>query len=197
MNNQNEIPIETDDMRLGKLEFLAMNNPLRRWIQKHTEFKIFKNQLKKSCIELEGKVIMDAGCGSGYSTELIVNEFHPSHVVAFDYMQQQISLAQKRNLKVDFSIGDLTKIDSPDDTFDAVFIFGVLHHIPEWRKALFEVSRVLKLNGILFVDEPKVRFNWTDFESGINHAGLDILDVKNFFLTYCHAYLCKKTRSKQ
>jgi len=53
------------DMRLGKLEFLAMNNPLRRWVQKHVEFRIFKNQLQKRDIHLEDGVIMDAGCGSG------------------------------------------------------------------------------------------------------------------------------------
>jgi len=75
MDNENELPIEADDMRLGKLEFLAMNNPLRRWIQKHTEFRIFRNQLKRCFVDLDGEVIMDAGCGSGYSTELIVKEF--------------------------------------------------------------------------------------------------------------------------
>ncbi len=193
MDNQNETPINAEDMRLGKLEFWAMNNPLRRWIQKHTEFKIFKNQLRRCCIDLDGKVIMDAGCGSGYSTELIVKEFHPSHVVAFDYMPEQISLARKRNLKVDFYVGDLTKMDSGDNTFDAVFVFGVLHHIPEWRNALSEISRVLKPNGVLLVDEPRERFNWKDFKFGIKHAGLDILDVKKFFLTYFRAYLCRKT----
>ena len=192
MDNENELPIEADDMRLGKLEFLAMNNPLRRWIQKHTEFRIFRNQLKRCFVDLDGKVIMDAGCGSGYSTELIVKEFHPSQVVAFDYMPEQINLARKRNLKVVFSIGDLTKIDSPDNTFDAVFIFGVLHHIPEWRKALSDTSRVLKPDGVLLVDEPRARFNWKDFESGIKHAGFGILDVRKFFLTYFHAYLCRK-----
>lgn len=194
MNNLSENPIEVDEMRLGTLEFLAMNNPLRRWIQKHIEFKIFTNQLTRNCIELEGKVIMDAGCGSGYSTELIVNAFHPAHVAAFDYMPEQIRLARKRNLNVDFSPGDLTKIDAPNETFDAVFIFGVLHHIPEWRTALCEVSRVLKRDGVLLVDEPTVpRFTWKDFESGMTQAGFGIFDVQKFLLTYFHAYLCRKT----
>jgi len=184
---------EREDMRLGKFEFLAMNNPLRRWIQKNVEFKIFKHQLKKAGIDLNGKVIMDGGCGSGYGTEIIVNEFHPSRIVAFDFMPEQIALAKKRNLKVDFAVGDLTKIDAANGTFDAVFIFGVLHHIPEWAKALSQTSRVLKPGGVLLVEEPKHRFDWNDFESGIKQAGFEIMDMKKRFIWDFHLYLCRKT----
>jgi ubiquinone/menaquinone biosynthesis C-methylase UbiE len=191
--NMNSAFNERDDMRLGKFEFLAMNNPFRRWSQKNVEFKTFKHQLKKAGIELNGKVIMDGGCGSGYGTELIVNEFHPSRIVAFDFMPEQIALAKKRNLKVDFAVGDLTKIDAADGTFDAVFIFGVLHHIPEWAEALSQTSRVLKPGGVLLVEEPKYRFDWNDFESGIKQAGFEIIDMKKRFVGDFHFYLCRKT----
>jgi len=184
---------EREDMRLGKFEFLAMNNPLRRWSQKHIELKIFKDQLKKAGIELNGKAIMDGGCGSGYSTRLLLSEFHPSHIVAFDFMPEQISLAKKRKLKVDFAVGDLTKIDAADGTFDAVFIFGVLHHIPEWAEALLQISRVLKLGGVLLVEEPGFRFNWNEFESGIKKAGFEIVDMTKYFTGRFHFYLCRKT----
>ena len=193
MENQNESQIKADEMRLGIPEFVAMNNPLRRWVQKNIELKIFRNQLTRHGLDLRGKAIMDAGCGSGYSTELIIKEFHPVHVMAFDYMPEQINLAKKRKLSVDFSIGDLTNIKSGDTVFDALFIFGVLHHIPEWRTALGEVSRVLKNDDIFLVDEPSfTRFTWKEFEAGIREAGFEILDVKKFFLAYFHAYLCKK-----
>ena len=193
MENLNERQIKADEMRLGFPEFVAMNNPLRRWVQKNVEFRIFRNQLKRHGFDLHGKVIMDAGCGSGYSTGLIIKEFQPVHIMAFDYMPEQINLARKRNLKVDFSIGDLTNIKSSDTVFDALFIFGVLHHIPKWRTALSEVSRVLKGDGIFLVDEPSfTRFTWKEFEAGIREAGFEILDVKKFFLAYFHAYLCRK-----
>ena len=184
---------ERDDMRLGKFEFIAMNNAPRRWVQKYYEFPIFKKQLKRNNIDLTGKIIMDGGCGSGYSTKLILDEFHPSHILAIDYMPEQINLAQKRNLKVDFKVGDLTRIDSADRTFDAVFIFGVLHHIPEWRNALLQISRVLKSGGVLLVEEPKYRFSWKGFESGIEEAGLDILDTKRWVFMNFHSYLCRKS----
>ena len=95
----NSVINEREGMRLGKFEFLAMNNALHRWRLKHVDFKIFKDQLKKAGIELHSKEIMDGGCGSGYSTELIVNEFHPSRIVAFDFMPEQIALAKNATLK--------------------------------------------------------------------------------------------------
>jgi SAM-dependent methyltransferase len=42
-----------------------------------------------------------------------------------------------------------------DASKDVVIIFGVLHHIPEWRKVIDEIRRVLKPNGSLFVEEPR------------------------------------------
>jgi SAM-dependent methyltransferase len=42
-----------------------------------------------------------------------------------------------------------TALDFPDDTFDVVYSFGVLQHIPEARKAVSEIHRVLKPGGEL------------------------------------------------
>jgi ubiquinone/menaquinone biosynthesis C-methylase UbiE len=180
------------DMRLGRLEFAAMNNPIRRWIQKHFEFRMFKRHLQKRGIHLEDGVIMDAGCGSGYSTELILNEYHPSRVIAFDYMQEQVRLAERRGLNVEFVVGDLRRIECRNSTCDSVFIFGVLHHIAEWKTALFEVARVLKPGGVLLFDEPRYQFTWGELEAGIKNAGMDILEMKTWFFHYFHAYLCQK-----
>ena len=192
-NSQKQMEAEGDgDMRLGMLGFLLMNNPVRRLVQKHIEFRIFKNQLQKRDIHLEDGVIMDAGCGSGYSTELIVNEYHPSHVIAFDYTPEQVRLAQRRRLNVEFLVGDLRGIECESSTCDAVFIFGVLHHIAEWKKALSEVARVLKPGGVLLFDEPRYLFTWAQLEAGIENEGMDILEMQTLFFHYFHAYLCRK-----
>jgi len=193
MNGHNQCEaVPNDQMRLGILEFLAMNNPLRRWIQKHIEFKIFKRRLEKWRVDLQGGTIMDAGCGSGYSTKLIVNEYHPSQVIAFDYMPEQVRLARRRGLNVEFFVGDLRQIESESGICDAVFIFGVLHHIGEWRNALSEVARVLKPGGVLLVDEPEYQFTWQELESGFRSVGMDILEASHLLFKYFSFYLCRK-----
>ena len=181
-----------NEMRLGKKEFYAMNNPVRRFIQKHGEFRIFKHFLTKHKINLSGKVIIDAGCGSGYSSKLIMDEFNPSELIAFDIMPEQIAIAQKRYKNIDFKIGDLTRINIPGSTADAVFVFGILHHIPAWRKALRNISGFLKQSGVFLVDEPKYRFTWNEFEQGIRDAGLSLCERKNIFGPLFRSYMCVK-----
>jgi ubiquinone/menaquinone biosynthesis C-methylase UbiE len=181
-----------NEMRLGKTEFYAMNNPVRRFIQKHGEFRIFKHFLTKHKINLSGKVIIDAGCGSGYSSKLIMDEFNPSELIAFDIMPEQIAIAQKRYKNIDFKIGDLTRINIPGSTADAVFVFGILHHIPAWRKALRNISGFLKQSGVFLVDEPKYRFTWNEFEQGIRDAGLSLCERKNIFGPLFRSYMCVK-----
>jgi ubiquinone/menaquinone biosynthesis C-methylase UbiE len=180
-----------EQMRLGRTEFLAMNNPVRQWLQKHVELRVFRKHLERRGIDLSGKAILDAGCGSGYGSELILEAFRPSRLVAFDLMPEQISIARQRGLDADVFVGNMLDVDLPDRTFDAVFIFGVLHHIPRWRRALEEMARVLKPGAVLLVVEPRVRFNWPEFENGIRSAGFQVLERTGLLLGSFQSYLCR------
>ena len=197
-------------MKLNKIEFFVMNSPIRKFFQKNIDFKIFKKYLKKYNIDLIGKVILDAGCGSGYSSKIILKEFKPSKLFAFDFMPEQIKLAKKLNLKgVNFFVGDITKIPLPSNIFDAIFVIGVLHHVPEWKRSLHEVSRVLKKEGVLLIEElngsfvnffdrlgfthPKeARFEWFDFVKEIKEAGFKILEERKIFLKGFKSFICIK-----
>jgi SAM-dependent methyltransferase len=179
--------------RLGKFEFFAMNNPIREWRMKHQEFPIMYKMLHNHGIELSGKIIIDMGCGSGYGTGLLLKQFNPSQIIAFDIMPEQIRLAKKRNLNVDFKVGDTTAIDMPDSSCNAVFDFSVLHHISLWRKALSESVRVLVPGGIMFIEEPHKLFEWDELESGIQGAGLKILERRQWSFGFIRFFLTQKS----
>lgn len=44
-------------------------------------------------------------------------------------------------------------LDAQDASYDAVFDFGIVHHIPDWRNALAEVARVLRPGGRFYFEE--------------------------------------------
>ena len=197
-------------MRLSRVEFIAMNNPIRRWIQKIIEFRLLAWFLEKHNIDLKGSIILDAGCGSGYSTKLICSRYGPRELVAFDIMPEQIKLAKERYKEACFFIGDVTEINSPSNKYDAVFVFGILHHVPEWKRALQEIYRVLKPKGVLVIEEvnrhgvdfvekylhffhpQESRFDWSQFVEELQVVGFNIIDDSKIIFSIFHAYLCSK-----
>jgi cyclopropane fatty-acyl-phospholipid synthase-like methyltransferase len=100
---------------------------------------------------------LEIGCGQGTLAQLLVKRYD-AHVVASDYDPAQVALAQERladlGERVELRVVDARTIPLNAAVFDAVFSFGVLHHIPSgWQKALSEIARVLKPDGwFVFTD---------------------------------------------
>lgn len=198
-------------MRLSRFEFTAMNNPIRRWIQKRIEFQLFNKFLENHNINLAGSVILDTGCGSGYSTEIIRSRYNPKELIAFDLMPEQIDLAKRKYGGARYFVGDVTGIDSSSDKYDAVFVFGIIHHVPEWERTLGEIHRVLKPKGVLLIEEvnrngvdfvekylhfshpEESRFDWPQFVEKLQEVGFDIIEDSKIVISEFHAYLCMKS----
>lgn len=138
-------------MELSRQEFRAMNNPFRRFVQKHVEFRI----LRSMGLAGADQDILEIGCGSGYGAVLL-SKLRPRSYVGIDLMEEQIELARKLELPGSiFSVMDATDLSAFDDeSKDLVVIFGILHHIPRWRRVLEETHRVLRAGGGLYVEEP-------------------------------------------
>jgi ubiquinone/menaquinone biosynthesis C-methylase UbiE len=69
-----------------------------------------------------------------------------------------IELAKKRvNSKARnrsfFFVGDAQHLPYPDACVDAVFNFGIIHHLEDWEKGIREISRVLVPGGLFFCEE--------------------------------------------
>lgn len=138
-------------MRLSRIEFLAMNNPIRRFIQRRVEFKNFQEM---GLVDPD-RDILEIGCGSGFGAVLLA-DLRPRSYVGIDLMPEQIKLAERKSLAgYRFLVMDATDLKIfPDRSKDYVVVFGILHHMPEWRMALKEIYRVLRPGGKLFIEEP-------------------------------------------
>ena len=139
-------------MRLNTLEFMLMNNAFRAASQRWVETPI----LIGTRGSLNQRRVLEIGCGRGVGVEILLS-LGAEHVTGFDLDPKMITLAQKRleifGDRARVFVGDAEAIDSPDASFDAVVDYGVIHHIPQWQKALREIARVLKPGGIFYFED--------------------------------------------
>jgi ubiquinone/menaquinone biosynthesis C-methylase UbiE len=148
-------------MKLNWAERLVVNNPIRVLEQG------FQIRWLKSVLELlPGGIILEVGCGRGAGAQLIREHFRPARLHAQDLDERMIRKA-KRYLSPEarqemlLFVGDTAQLPYRHAVMDAVFCFGVLHHIPDWQSALGELARVLKPGGVLYLEEiyPAVYLN--------------------------------------
>jgi ubiquinone/menaquinone biosynthesis C-methylase UbiE len=140
-------------VKLNWAERLAVNNPVRVMLQR----RIIKWIKGVTRIASQAR-ILEIGCGRGAGACLIQAEFQPATLHAFDLDQRMIRLAGRylkaeSQDKICLYVGDATTLPYRDGGLDAVFGFGVLHHVPDWRQGLREIARVLKPGGIYCLEE--------------------------------------------
>ena len=103
--------------------------------------------------QFPGKKLLEVGCGLG--TDLLQFARGGASVTGVDLTLQSIELVKKRfeldGLSVDARVSDAEHLPFPDNSFDVVYSFGVLHHTPNTQKAIDEVHRVLKPGGKIII----------------------------------------------
>jgi len=138
---------------LNRIETALMNNPVRAACQRHLEVP----QLLRMGGRVPGPLALEVGCGRGVGSELILERFGAERVDAIDLDPQMVALAQRRLARfgaaVHVAVGDVCELPAPDAHYDAVFDFGIIHHVPDWRAALAEIHRVLKPGGRFYAEE--------------------------------------------
>jgi len=148
-----------NEMLLNRLEYLLMNNPARAALHRHVEAR----KLLRLGGSIPGGRALEIGCGRGVGIEVIMELFGAGSVDAFDLDPRMVRQAKNRARrfggKARVWVGDAERISAENGEYDAVFDFGILHHVPDWRAAIREVARVLKPGGRFYVED--VLAAWT------------------------------------
>ena len=141
----------------------------------------------------KGAKVLDAGCGAGVPVTRILNQSFK--VVGVDFSEEQVRLAREQVPQAQFICQDMTELDFPDDSFDAICSYYAIIHIPreEHRGLLPSFYRMLKMSGLVLLcmgagDLPEdieedcfgARMYWSHFDAETNlkmleDCGFDVI----------------------
>jgi len=137
-------------MRISRLEKIYVNS--RKQAERNIEIveRLFAQ------VDL-GNVrrILEVGCGIGVLASHLSEEYEWD-VTGIDLDPEQIEIAKNDNVENEhlrFFEADVTELPFEDGGFDAVLSFDVLHHIPDWDRAIYEISRVLGPKGLYLLND--------------------------------------------
>ena len=98
---------------------------------------------------VKGKTVLELAAGTGLIAKNIVNA--AAHIEATDASVEMIAEAKRDNqsAKLHFSVQDMFRLPYADKSFEAVIVSNALHIVPQPEKALAEIHRVLRDDGVL------------------------------------------------
>lgn len=112
--------------------------------------------------------ILDVGCGDGFYLYLL-SQLGNFDLTGIDSDAKAIANAKKQVGKrtVTYVVGDIYHMPFVDGTFTKIVLSEVLEHLPDDRKGLLEIKRVLKKGGIICATVP--HWNYPFFWDPLNY----------------------------
>ena len=149
------------------------------WLKRAVAFDRFRD-----------KRLLEIGFGTG--TDLLQFARGGALVTGLDLTPRSIEIARRRfevyRQQAQFLIGDGENLSFPDESFDVVYSFGVLHHTPDTERAITEIHRVLRPGGqaIVMLYNRSSLFYWGGliFKRGILRGNLFRYSVAEIMSRY-------------
>ncbi|NFA58940.1 class I SAM-dependent methyltransferase [Clostridium sporogenes] len=171
----------------------------------------FEERLKYkilSITNIKDKVVGDLGCGTGFVSLALANE--ASIVFSIDNSRNMLkelsTAASKKDYKNIYPIkSSLDNLAIFDESLNVVFINMALHHIKDAKKAISEMYRVLKKDGIVIISDVRehdgewakeemfdewLGFSNEQMTSWLEEAGFKNIEMENTDLS-CKGYSSK------
>lgn len=113
------------------------------------DYKAYKQMYAMIFPVVRHKTVLELATGTGLIAKHIVRS--ADHIEATDASPEMIRQAKAGNTsaKLHFSVQDMFHLPYAKQSFDVVIVSNALHIVPEPEKALAEIRRVLKDNGVL------------------------------------------------
>jgi SAM-dependent methyltransferase len=123
-----------------------------RIIRPEEDRSTFHTRTGLSAADLEGQVVLDAGCGMGRYLR-IAAESSARLIIGLDLSQAVLAARELTSDRRDVAIvrGDLLRLPFAAGRFDQIYSLGVLDHTPDPRQAFLELVKLLKPGGRIVI----------------------------------------------
>lgn len=175
-------------MRMRWIERLFINSRLREYFLRTREAPRMY-----SGIHLPGGApCLEIGAGNGTGMLLISRYTHCSRIIGIDVDPVMVDIARKRlrhpphwaadidTRDMSIEVADAARLPFSDETFQAAFGSFVFEHIPDWRKSISEIHRVLQPGGVYSFEEgyiPDRRFLFNRFFGHVTFTERELLNA--------------------
>jgi ubiquinone/menaquinone biosynthesis C-methylase UbiE len=123
-----------------------------------------------------GDDLLEIGPGPGAATEWLRHRVKRLTVLEIDEAAAAKLAEKYAGSNVEVVIGDATKLSYPDESFDSVGSFTMLHHVPTrelQNKILAESLRVLRPGGVLIASDSLASDGLHHFHEGDTYNPID------------------------
>jgi len=133
--------------------------------------------------------VLDIGCGRGFLLQKLRVVAPQAKLSGLDISPKLCEIARANVLTADIAQGDAESLPYADDSFDIVFMTEALEHMLDYDKALSEVRRVLRPNGVFIVTVPNRDWVSYDFYDQKRNHALQPIDDHYFTVPEIRGYL--------
>jgi len=104
--------------------------------------------------------VLEIGCGRGFYLKTLIEIFPDLKITGIDLKEEYLSTAKKfiNNEKIELLKADATKLPFKNETFDRIIASEILEHIIDDQKAISEIFRVLKPEGLVMITVPNKNY---------------------------------------
>jgi ubiquinone/menaquinone biosynthesis C-methylase UbiE len=149
----------------------------------------------------KGAVLLDIGCGTGQSTELLGEAGY--RVAGVDGSERYIKYARLKHPSAKFVHSDIQDLTFETDSIEAVGTYNTVEHFSDPEENLKEIIRIVKPGGYILVNAPNLlsinhavnallKYKGMTFEGKKSVAGLFYIFFRNIFWLFCSRLFPKK-----
>jgi len=135
---------------------LQWNKFRQTQLDSHTNTTVSEDRLRRLCGgdfgALENKIVLEAGCGAGRFSEIILKHCH--RLYSFDLSNAVVANHKNNGHHENFFICQANILEAPfqHESFDVVLCIGVVQHTPSPEKTIDALCQYVKQGGIIIID---------------------------------------------